>query len=84
LAGLPARRRQPKEIILEEGLDGVGLQETIKESFSQKELTPDLGVLNSHGRRSVSKGTLIDVMCLLSIARTVSEPTYAYQSGAPD
>jgi exonuclease III len=36
--GKPARR-QHRELIKEEGLDGVGIQETIKESFTQAALT---------------------------------------------
>jgi hypothetical protein len=37
--GKPARRRQLREQIMEEGLDGIGTQETIKESFTQRELS---------------------------------------------
>lgn len=36
--GRPARRRQIREYIMEESLDIVGLQETIKQDFSQKDL----------------------------------------------
>jgi exonuclease III len=36
--GAPARRRQVRELIVEEKLDGIGLQETIRQEFSQSEL----------------------------------------------
>jgi exonuclease III len=37
--GNPARRRQVREHIAEEGLEGVGLQETMKTDFTHKELS---------------------------------------------
>jgi exonuclease III len=37
--GRLARRRQIREYIREEGVDGVGLQETIKSEFTQKDLS---------------------------------------------
>ena len=36
--GQPARIRQLKELLVQHQVDIVGLQETIKQSFSQKEL----------------------------------------------
>jgi exonuclease III len=39
----PAMRRQIKDYIKEEFLDGVGLQETMKEDFTQRELEAILG-----------------------------------------
>jgi exonuclease III len=43
--GNPARRRQIREYIREEKLDAIGLQETIKEEFSNKDLNDIVGGL---------------------------------------
>jgi hypothetical protein len=39
----PTRRRQLRDLILEEGLDGIGIQETIKKEFSTKDLSDVIG-----------------------------------------
>jgi hypothetical protein len=36
--GKPARRRQVRELIAKDELDGIGLQETIKQDFTDREL----------------------------------------------
>lgn len=41
--GQPARRRQIREYIAEESIDIIGLQETIKKDFSEKELHDMVG-----------------------------------------
>jgi exonuclease III len=39
--GKLAKRRQIKQYIKEDRLDGIGLQETIRKEFTQRELTGD-------------------------------------------
>jgi hypothetical protein len=56
--GKPSKRRQIKDFIREEKLDGVGLQETIKSGFSQRELEDVVGVSPSSGYGRVPRGTL--------------------------
>jgi hypothetical protein len=52
-----SRRRQIKDFIMKEKLDGVGLQETIKSDYTQRELDDIAGgsLLNRFGR--VPRGT---------------------------
>jgi exonuclease III len=54
--GKAARRRQIRDFIMEESLDGVGLQETIREDFTQKDLADTAGSIQFRWVWSTAKG----------------------------
>jgi hypothetical protein len=56
--GKPARSRQLNDLIIGEGLDGIGLHETIKENFSQRELSEISGSNQFSWAWKSAKGTL--------------------------
>jgi exonuclease III len=54
--GKAARRRQIRDFILKENLDGVGLQETIREDLTQKDLAEIAGSIQFRWVWSTSRG----------------------------
>jgi exonuclease III len=54
--GKAVRRRQIRDFIMEESLDGVGLQETIREDFTQKDLPNIAGSIQFRWVWSAAKG----------------------------
>jgi hypothetical protein len=55
--GRAVRRKQIRDIIWKESLDGVGLQETIKGDFTQKDLNDIAGGFNSDGSGKMQRAT---------------------------
>jgi hypothetical protein len=63
--GKGSRRRQVKEFIEEHNLEVVGLQETIRESFTDRELLEIAGSRNFSWKWASTKGRLGGIlMCL--------------------